>query len=152
MGPLVTALILGPLFGLHATKHRGRRALEAAEQTRETAQGAEAAAREAARKLDEGLGRLTAEARALAALVAQARRGGFAPALDAVSPDRGYENALAAALGSASAGALPASRLPHTVFRSVAGLHRFARVCAGAEAWGEAETAAAGAVVRIQRM
>ena len=44
-------------------------------------------------------GRLTAEARALAGLVAQARRGGFAPALDSVSPDRGYEEALAAALG-----------------------------------------------------
>jgi chromosome segregation protein len=76
-----------------------RVALEAAEQGRETTQAAEATAREAAGKLDEQLGRLTAEARALAALVAQARRGGFAPALDSVSPDRGYEKALAAALG-----------------------------------------------------
>jgi chromosome segregation protein len=76
-----------------------RAALEAAEQGRETTQAAEATAREAAGKLDEQLGRLTAEARALAALVAQARRGGFAPALDSVSPDRGYEKALAAALG-----------------------------------------------------
>ncbi len=76
-----------------------RAALEAAEEDRTAAQGSEAAAREAARKLDEQLGRLTAEARALAALVAQAKRGGFTPVLDAVSPDRGYEKALAAALG-----------------------------------------------------
>ena len=76
-----------------------RAALDAAEEGRSTAQAAEAAAREAARKLDEQLGRLTAEARALAALVTQAKRGGFSPALDAVSPDRGYEKALAAALG-----------------------------------------------------
>jgi chromosome segregation protein len=76
-----------------------RAALDKAEEDRTAAQGAEVSAREAARKLDEQLGRLTAEARALAALVAQAKRGGFAPALDAVSPDRGYEKALAAALG-----------------------------------------------------
>ncbi len=76
-----------------------RAALDTAEDERTTAQEAEAAARDAARKLEDQLGRLTAEARALAGLVAQARRGGFAPALDAVSPDRGYEAALAAALG-----------------------------------------------------
>ena len=76
-----------------------RAALETSEEERTAAQGSEAAVREAARKLDEQLGRFTAEARALAALVAQAKRGGFAPALDAVSPDRGYEKALAAALG-----------------------------------------------------
>jgi chromosome segregation protein len=76
-----------------------RAALDACEDERAKAQDAETVAREAARKLDEQLGRLTAEARALAALVAQAKRGGFAPALDAVSPDRGYEKALAAALG-----------------------------------------------------
>ncbi len=76
-----------------------RAALEAAEEERTLAQGAELAAREVARKLDEQLGRLTAEARALAALVAQAKRGGFTPVLDVVSPGRGYEKALAAALG-----------------------------------------------------
>ena len=76
-----------------------RAALETSEEDRTVAQSAESVAREAARKLDEQLGRLTAEARALAALVAQAKRGGFSPALDAVSPDRGYEKALAAALG-----------------------------------------------------
>ncbi|THD81973.1 MAG: chromosome segregation protein SMC [Phenylobacterium sp.] len=76
-----------------------RAALDAAEETRGKAVEAEALAREAGRKSDEQLGRLTAEARALAQLVAQARRAGFAPALDSVSPDRGYELALAAALG-----------------------------------------------------
>ncbi|THD64417.1 chromosome segregation protein SMC [Phenylobacterium sp.] len=76
-----------------------RAALEKSEEDRTAAQAAELAARDAARKVEDQLGRLTAEARALAALVAQAKRGGFAPALDAVSPDRGYEKALAAALG-----------------------------------------------------
>jgi chromosome segregation protein len=76
-----------------------RAALDQAEEDRGQAVEAEGLAREAARKADEQLGRLTAEARALAQLVAQARRTGFAPALDAVSPDRGYEQALAAALG-----------------------------------------------------
>ena len=76
-----------------------RATLDAAEEARAAAQAAEAAQRDAARKLEDQLGRLTAEARALAGLVAQAKRGGFAPALDSVAPDRGYEQALAAALG-----------------------------------------------------
>ncbi len=82
-----------------ATLTNLRSALEAAEEARTKAQEAELTAREAARKLDEQLGRLTAEARALAGIVAQQKRGGFTPALDAISPDRGYEQALAAALG-----------------------------------------------------
>lgn len=76
-----------------------RSALENAEDARSKAASREQAAREAARKADEHLGRLTAEARALAGLVAQARRGGFAPALESVTPDKGLEAALAAALG-----------------------------------------------------
>ena len=76
-----------------------RAALEAAEEARASATRAEAEARDAARKLEDQLSRHTAEARALAQLVAPQRRGGFAPALDAVDPDRGYEQALAAALG-----------------------------------------------------
>jgi chromosome segregation protein len=82
-----------------ATLAAARAALDAAEEERAKAQSAETGARNAARKTDEQLGRLTAEARALAQIVAQQRRGGFAPALDAVAPDRGYEAALAAALG-----------------------------------------------------
>ncbi|HPA37614.1 MAG TPA: AAA family ATPase [Phenylobacterium sp.] len=76
-----------------------RAALEAAEDERAKAQEAEALARDAARKQEDHLARLTAEARGLAQIVAQQRRGGFAPALDSVAPDRGYEAALAAALG-----------------------------------------------------
>jgi chromosome segregation protein len=76
-----------------------RAALERAEEERAAAMEGETAARDAARKVEEQLGRFTAEARALAGLVAQAKRGGFAPALDSVTPDRGYEMALAAALG-----------------------------------------------------
>ena len=76
-----------------------RAALDAADDERAQASTAEVDLRDAGRKLDEQFGRLTAEARALAGLVAQARRGGFAPAIDSVSPDRGYEAALAAALG-----------------------------------------------------
>jgi chromosome segregation protein len=76
-----------------------RATLEAAEDARSKGIETEGAARDAARKLDEQLSRLTAEARALASVATQARRGGFAPALDAVRPDRGYEAALAAALG-----------------------------------------------------
>ena len=78
---------------------RARAALDGAEDERTRANEAEALARDAARKLDEQLGRMTAEARALAQIVAPQRRGGFAPALDSVAPDRGYEKALAAALG-----------------------------------------------------
>jgi chromosome segregation protein len=87
------------LTAAEAALAAARQALEAAEDERTKAIEAEAVSREIARKLDEQLGRLTAEARALAGLVAQARRAGFAPALDSVSPDRGYEVALAAALG-----------------------------------------------------
>jgi chromosome segregation protein len=102
---------LGPPAGPEAAKARSdletaeaalaaaRGALDAAEEERSAATTAAEAAREAGRKQEEQLGRLTAEARALAQIVAQARRGGFASALDAVAPDRGYETALAAALG-----------------------------------------------------
>jgi chromosome segregation protein len=93
------ALAKAELAAAEAALTAARAALETSEEDRTAAQSSEAAAREAARKLDEQLGRLTAEARALAALVAQAKRGGFSPVLDAVSPDRGYEKALAAALG-----------------------------------------------------
>ena len=78
---------------------QARGALEATEEGRAAAQTAEGHARDAARQLEDQLGRLTAEARALAQIVAQQRRGGFASALDEVTPDKGFETALAAALG-----------------------------------------------------
>lgn len=102
LGPAVNpqaAAARGALTEAEAALAAARAALDAAEDERAKANEAEGVAREAARKLEEQLGRLTAEARALAGLVAQARRGGFAPALDSVSPDRGYEKALAAAFG-----------------------------------------------------
>ena len=102
LGPALNPQAAQAKVDLEATEAAlaaARAALDAAEDERAKATEAEAAAREAGRKLDEQLGRFTAEARALAGLVAQARRGGFAPALDSVTPERGYEKALAAALG-----------------------------------------------------
>jgi chromosome segregation protein len=76
-----------------------RAALEAAEADRAKAAQAEAAAREAARKAEDQQGRLKAEARGLAQLAAPQLKGGFARAADSVSPERGLESAIAAALG-----------------------------------------------------
>jgi len=82
-----------------AALREARAALETAEAERTEAAAAEAASRDAARKLEDQLGRLKTEARGLAQLTASRAKGGYAPALDEVSPDRGYEAALAAALG-----------------------------------------------------
>ena len=87
------------LAAAEAALAAARTALDAAEDQRTGSTQAEATARETSRTLEDQLGRLTAEARALAGLVAQAKRGGFSPVLDAVVPDRGFERALAAALG-----------------------------------------------------
>ncbi len=76
-----------------------RQALETAETDRAKAADAEAAARDAARKTEDQLGRLKTEARGLAQLLASERKEGYRRAVDAVAPDRGYEAALAAALG-----------------------------------------------------
>ena len=76
-----------------------RLALETAENDRAAAADAEAAARDAARKAEDQLGRLKTEARGLAQLLAADRTEGFRRAVDAVSAERGYEAALAAALG-----------------------------------------------------
>jgi chromosome segregation protein len=102
LGPAVlpqTAEARAALEAAEAELQTARVALDAIEEARTKAIAAEAEARDSGRKVEEQLGRLTAEARALAGLVAQARRGGFAPVLDVVSPVRGYEKALAAALG-----------------------------------------------------
>ncbi|MDB5461038.1 MAG: smc, partial [Caulobacteraceae bacterium] len=73
--------------------------LEAAEDAQKTAAQGEAAARDAARKAEDQLARLKAEARGLAQLAAPSLKGGFARASDSVAPQRGLEAALAAALG-----------------------------------------------------
>jgi len=76
-----------------------RKALEDAETVRGGAAEMEAAARDLARKVEDQLGRLRTEARGLAQLTAPRAKSGFSPALDAVTPDKGYGAALAAALG-----------------------------------------------------
>jgi chromosome segregation protein len=85
-----------------------RAKLESAETERSDAARAEGAARDAARQLEDRLGRLKTEARGLAQLSAPRGKSGFAPALDTVTPDRGYEAALAAALGDDLEAALDA--------------------------------------------
>jgi len=76
-----------------------RAALETAEAERAKAAEQEGMARQLARSLEDQLGRLRTEARGLAQLTAPRSKSGHAPALDAVSPDKGYGAALAAALG-----------------------------------------------------
>ena len=76
-----------------------RAALESAEAERSAAASAETAARDAARKAEDELRRRRAEAQGLVALVQTAKKSAYPPALDAVTPERGYEAALAAALG-----------------------------------------------------
>ncbi len=73
--------------------------LAAAETAATGAREREAATRAPAQAADTALARLEAEAKALARVLAAATPGGHAPVLDAVSADRGYERALAAALG-----------------------------------------------------
>ncbi|MBS0295533.1 MAG: chromosome segregation protein SMC [Proteobacteria bacterium] len=75
-----------------------RAAIETAEAARAEAATAENAARQAARQGEDKLGRLQTEARGLAQLLTGSKRE-FPPALDAVKAGKGYEAALAAALG-----------------------------------------------------
>ncbi len=76
-----------------------RQALEEAEAVRVKTAAAEAQSRDLARKVEDQLGRLRTEARGLAQLTAPRAKSGFSPALDAVTPEKGYGAALAAALG-----------------------------------------------------
>lgn len=75
-----------------------RAAVEAAEADRGDKARAEQEARQAARAAEDRLGRLQTEARGLAQLLVQGKRE-HPPALDKVQADKGYEAALAAALG-----------------------------------------------------
>ena len=76
-----------------------RAALETAEAVRADAQMAESDARDEARQAEDQLRRLRTEAQALAAVARSPSKGGYRPALEDVKPSRGYEIALAAALG-----------------------------------------------------
>jgi chromosome segregation protein len=84
-----------------ATLAAARQALERAEGDRAAARSAEAAARDAARCLDDDLRRRKSEADGLTQLTAStagAKRA-YAPALDQITPEPGYEIAVAAAFG-----------------------------------------------------
>ncbi|MBW3559075.1 MAG: chromosome segregation protein SMC [Proteobacteria bacterium] len=92
-----------------AALEASRTALEAADAERSQAAEAEAAARTAHRGAADRLGRLQVEARGLLQLLAGSKAGAHSPVLDQVRPDRGYEAALAAALGDDLQGALDRS-------------------------------------------
>ncbi|WP_426027768.1 chromosome segregation protein SMC [Brevundimonas sp. TWP2-3-4b2] len=101
LGPLVTPEIEAATAALAAAQAElasARAAVEAAEAERGDHARAEAEARTTARAAEDRLGRLQTEARGLAQLLVQGRRE-HAPALDRVQADKGYEAALAAALG-----------------------------------------------------
>src|SRR6478672_959074 len=101
LGPLVTPEIEAASAALETAQAElaaARAAVEAAETERGDRARAEAEARTAARAAEDRLGRLQTEARGLAQLLVQGKRE-HAPALDRVQADKGYEAALAAALG-----------------------------------------------------
>ena len=81
-----------------AALQAAREAVDAAEAARASAVQAESQARQAARQQEDRLGRLQTEARGLAQLLTSAKRD-FPPAVDSVRPAKGFEAALAAALG-----------------------------------------------------
>jgi chromosome segregation protein len=101
LGPLETPEIEAARTALEqaqAALTAARAAVETAEADRSDKARAEQEARQAARAAEDRLGRLQTEARGLAQLLVQGKRE-HAPALDRVQADKGYEAALAAALG-----------------------------------------------------
>ena len=96
-----------------AALRQARQAVTEAETAQAQAGQAEAAAREAARKAEDRLGRLKTEARGLAQISQAPAKTRFAPALDAVRPQAGFEAALAAALGDDLNAALDAAAPAH---------------------------------------
>ncbi|QTN19110.1 AAA family ATPase [Brevundimonas sp. AJA228-03] len=101
LGPLETPELAEARVALEAATRalaEARAAVEAAEATRGDLARTEQEARTAARAAEDRLGRLQTEARGLASLLVSTRRD-HPPALDRVSAAKGYEAALAAALG-----------------------------------------------------
>jgi chromosome segregation protein len=101
LGPLETPELEAAKTALEAAQAAlaaARAAVEAAEAERGDRARLETEARTAARAAEDRLGRLQTEARGLAQLLVQGKRE-HAPALDSVAADKGYEAALAAALG-----------------------------------------------------
>ena len=101
LGPLETPEIEAAKAALETAQSdlvAARTAVETAEAERGERARAEAEARTAGRAAEDRLGRLQTEARGLAQLLVHGKRE-HAPALDSVEADKGYEAALAAALG-----------------------------------------------------
>ena len=101
LGPLETPDLAAAREALEtatAALTEARAGVEAAEADRAERARAEQEARTAARAAEDRLGRLQTEARGLASLLVSGRRD-HPPALDQVGADKGYEAALAAALG-----------------------------------------------------
>ncbi len=101
------------LQAAQAALEAAREARRVAEADRDAALADEVRLRDAARKAEDALGRLRTEARGLAELLTSERRGGFAPVLDSVSVEPGYEAALAAALGDDLQAALDPAAASH---------------------------------------
>ncbi|WP_374599541.1 chromosome segregation protein SMC [Brevundimonas sp.] len=115
LGPLETPEIeaaSAEMARAQAELASARAAVEAAEAARGDRARAEAEARTAVRAAEDRLGRLQTEARGLAQLLTQGRRD-HPPALDQVRADKGYEAALAAALGDDLDAALDARAAAH---------------------------------------
>jgi len=90
-----------------------RAAVETAEADRTKATTAESEARDTARKAEDALRQLRTEAEGLKRLLQSGRKADYPPALDQVNPDRGFEAALAAALGEDLDAALDARALAY---------------------------------------
>lgn len=115
VGPLETPEIAQARAALDAAVAalQGTRAeVEAADTARTEAQAAEGQARQAARQVEDKLNRLTAEARGLAQLLAKAHQA-QAAALESTQAEKGFEAALAAALGDDLDAALDPAAASH---------------------------------------
>ena len=115
LGPLETPELATARAALETAQAEltvAREAVEAAEAARGDLARAEAEARTNARAAEDRLGRLQTEARGLAQLLVSGKRD-HPPALDKVSAAKGYEAALAAALGDDLDAALDARAAAH---------------------------------------
>jgi len=115
VGPLETPEIAQARAALDAAVaalQAARAEVEVAETARTDAQAAEGQSRQVARSLEDRLNRLTAEARGLAQLLAKAHQA-QAAALESTQAEKGFEAALAAALGEDLDAALDPSAAAH---------------------------------------
>jgi chromosome segregation protein len=101
------------LLKAQAALDAARAALESAETARSAAVTVESEARDRARQAEDALRPLRTEADGLTRLSETARKADYPPALDQVASERGYEAALAAALGEELDAALDARAAAH---------------------------------------